>query len=830
MTQETQAVLAASLREIRRLRAELQKRPASASEPVAIVGMGCRFPGGSDTPDRFWEFLAHGRDGITEVPPSRWDADRYEGQEPYEAGRIASRRGGFLPSVDALDAQFFGVSPREAAHLDPQGRLLLETSWEALEHAGINPDELRGSATGVFLGISNHDYSEQQLALEVEELEAYTLGSRASTFTAGRLSYWLGLQGPSLSLDTACSSSLVAVHVACQSLRAGESELALAGGCNVLLNPEWSVVLSQARALSPDGVCRAFDAGANGYVRSEGCGVTVLKLLREAEQAGDRVLGVIRGSAVNNDGRSSGVTVPSAQAQRAVVARALRDAGAEPADISYVEAHGTGTALGDPIEMRALHAVLGAGRTSPLLVGSVKTNIGHLEAAAGVAGLIKTVLSLTHGEIPPHLHLKSLNPAIALDEGAVEIPTSTVPWPYSADRPRLAGVSSFGASGTNAHLIVGEAPPTAAPEPSGPGRGSHVLVLSARTPPALSELAGRYQDMADPCAPLADICYSAATGRAHMPYRIALTAGTPREMRDLLARAATGFGDDERPAAVAMGHVPTGSAPGVVFLFAGQGVERPGMGRDLYAAEPAFRRAIDTCDGILRPLLGRPLLSLLDPTPEDEELIQQTRYTQPVLVAFEWALAGMWRSWGVEPAAVLGHSVGELTAACVSGAIGIEDALALAETRGRLMQGLEDGVMASVFAPLAEVEACLPVEPARVSVAAVNGPESVVVAGAREDVDALLADLARAGVRTVRMGSSRAFHSPLVEPMLDALEEAASAVRFGGLRIPLVSNVTGEEIGSDAYTASYLREHARSPVQFMAGVRTLLDRGHRVFL
>lgn len=829
-TQDTQAVLAASLREIRRLREELRKRPAPAVEPVAIVGMGCRFPGGSNTPQRFWEFLARGGDGITEVPPSRWDAGRYEGEGPYAPGRIASRRGGFLSSVDTFDAQFFGVSPREAALLDPQGRLLLEVSWEALEHAGINPDGLKGSAAGVFFGISNHDYSEQQFTLGPEELEAYSLGSRAATFTAGRLSYWLGLQGPSLSLDTACSSSLVAVHLACQSLRAGESELALAGGCNVLLNPEWSVVLSQARALSPDGVCRAFDAGANGYVRSEGCGVTVLKLLRDAQQAGDRVLGVIHGSAVNNDGRSSGVTVPSARAQRAVVARALRDAGAEPADVSYVEAHGTGTALGDPIEMRALHAVLGAGRTSPLLVGSVKTNIGHLEAAAGVAGLIKTVLSLTHEEIPPHLHLENLNPAIALDEGEVEIPTSTVPWPRSADRPRLAGVSSFGASGTNAHLIVGEAPPPAVPEPSGPGRGSHLLVLSARTPSALAELVGRHRDMAGPRSPLADICYTAATGRAHMPYRMALTAGTPREMQDLLAGAAAGSGDDARPAAVATGHVPTGSAPEVVFLFTGQGAERPGMGRDLYATEQAFRRAVDTCDGILRPLLGRPLLSLLDPRPEDEELIHRTRYTQPVLLAFEWALAGMWRSWGVEPAAVLGHSVGELTAACVAGAIGIEDALALAETRGRLMQGLEDGAMASVFASLAEIETLLPAEPARVSVAAVNGPESVVVAGAREDVDALVADLARAGVRTVRMGSSRAFHSPLVEPMLDAFEEAASAVSFGELRIPLVSNVTGEVLGSDACTASYLREHARRPVQFMAGVRTLLDRGHRVFL
>jgi amino acid adenylation domain-containing protein len=827
---DSRAVLAASLQEIRRLKDQLAARPPRTSEPVAIVGLGCRFPGGSDDPQRFWEFLERGGDGITEVPPSRWDADRYDGGPAHAPGHIVSRRGGFLTSVDGFDAQFFGVSPREAALMDPQTRLLLEVSWEALEHAGIDPGGLRGSATGVFAGITNHDYSEQLLRLGVEELEAYALGGRAGTFAAGRLSYWLGLQGPSLSLDTACSSSLVAVHQACQSLRAGESTLALAGGCNVLLNPAWSVVLSQARALSPHGVCRTFDAAADGYVRSEGCGMVVLKLLRDAERDGDRILAVIRGSAVNNDGRSSGVTVPNAQAQRAVVEQALRDAEVAPADISYVEAHGTGTPLGDPIEMRALHTVLCGERTSPLLVGSVKTNIGHAEAAAGVAGLIKTVLALTHERIPPHLHLDRLNPAIAVEDGTVKIPTTVTPWPCTADRPRLAGVSSFGASGTNAHVVVGEAPPPARRPASGAPRSAHLLVLSARTPSACAQLARGYRAALESGTPLEDLCGTAAVGRAHLPHRWALTAGSAQEMAALLADTADRPADVAWGAAVSTGQVPTGSEPGVVFLFTGQGSQRPGMGRELYASETAFRQALDRCDEVLRPLLGRPLLAVLDPDSDDEELIHETRCTQPVLVAFEWALAQMWRSWGVEPAAVLGHSVGEITAACVAGSLGIEDALSLAATRGRLMQDLPEGAMASVFAPLPVVEALIHDGPARVSVAAVNGPESVVVAGAPDAVDALLVALDGRGIRTIRMGSSRAFHSPLVDPMLDAFERAAAGIRFGPLRIPLASNVTGALLEDDGYTARYLRDHARRPVQFMAGVRTLLERGHRLFL
>ena len=832
---DRQALLAQSVRELRRLRGELDAVEQARTEPIAIVGMACRMPGGADSPDSFWEFLDRGGDGISDVPASRWDIGRYYDPSPDAPGRMSTRRGGFLDGVDQFDPVFFGISPREAAALDPQQRLLLEVSWEAIEHAGRAPGSLTGSETGVYFGITTYDYLQTQMQqVDPADLDAYSLTGNASTFAAGRLSYWLGLNGPSLSVDTACSSSLVGLHLACQSLRSGETSMALAGGVNLLLSPEWFVVASKAHMLAADGRCKTFDASADGYVRSEGCGVVVLKRLSDAMADGDRVLAVIRGSAVNQDGRSSGITVPNAAAQQEVIRRALRAASVEPSQVGYVEAHGTGTPLGDPLELRALDAVLGdRNGAGPLLVGSVKTNVGHLEPAAGVAGLIKVVLALQHERIPAHLHLTEVNPGIGIDDLSVEIPTAAVPWPRG-DRPRIAGLSSFGASGTNAHVIIEEAPeqgPARPPAGTAPERTAHLLTLSAKSPAALTDMAARYRDRlaaADRTA-FADICFTAATGRTHFPHRLSVVAASAEEAGASLAAFAAG---DAPAVGVRSGHALPGARPEAVFLFTGQGAQYPGMARALFATEPVFRQVIEHCDEVLRPLTGRPLLSVLDPSPEDAELVHETRWTQPALFAVEYALAELWRSWGVEPAAVLGHSVGELVAACVAGVLDLDDGLRLAARRGRLMhERVDGGAMAAVFAGEEQVARVLEPYAAELSLAAVNGPESVVVSGAEAALDRVLAELSEQGVRSRRMTVTRAFHSPLTEPMLDAFEQEAAKVTYRAPRIPVVSNVTGLPLtGDDAFSAGYLREHVRRPVRFHAGMNTLHEMGHRVFL
>ncbi|MDH6113664.1 amino acid adenylation domain-containing protein [Kitasatospora sp. MAP12-15] len=820
---ERQSVLLQSVKEIRRLRTELAAAEEARTEPIAIIGMACRMPGADEGPEGFWDLLSAGRDGTGDIPADRFDVERIYDPTGERPGTTRTRRGGFLSGIDQFDAAFFGVSPREAATLDPQQRLLMEVGWEALEHAGQGADQLAGTPTGVYLGVTNLDYPQRQIQeVDPAELESYYAWSNASTFAAGRMSYWLGLTGPSLSVDTACSSSLVGVHLACQSLRSGESSMALAGGVNVLLAPESFVVLSKTRALSTDGRCKTFDAAANGYARGEGCGIVVLKRLSDAVAHNDRILAVIRGTAVNQDGRSSGITVPNPTAQREVLHSALRDAGAAAAEIGYVEAHGTGTPLGDPIELRALASVYGGPeRSEPLKVGSVKTNIGHLEPAAGVAGLIKVVLALQHEEIPPHLNLSEINPEIGIDELNVEIPTVRTPWPRQ-EQARLAGVSSFGASGTNAHVLVAEAPlrPEAEPQPD---RTAHLLTLSAKTPAALGELTERYLDRLAQTPPegLADLCYTAAVGRAHFAHRLAAVADSPTELAERL-----------RDGDTATGQVQAGARPGAVFLFTGQGAQYPGMARTLYATEPAFRETLDRCDEVLRPLLDRSLLSLLDPAPQDAELIHQTRYTQPAMFAVEYALARLWQSWGIEPVAVLGHSVGELVAACVAGAIGLEDGLRLAARRGQLMQELcGPGAMAAVFAEPEPVRRALAPYAGELSLAAVNGPQSVVVSGDPTALAALLAELAEQGIRSKPIEVTRAFHSPLVEPMLDAFEQEAAGISYAAPRIPVVSNVTGQLLsGQDAFSAPYLREHVRRPVDFLAGMTTLFELGHRVFL
>ncbi|HET7695301.1 MAG TPA: SDR family NAD(P)-dependent oxidoreductase [Vicinamibacterales bacterium] len=813
-----------ALAEIRELRARLDDVQRERTEPIAIVGLAGRFPGAPDT-DRLWDLLRDGRVGIVDVPADRWDVAAYFDPDPEAPGKMYTYRGGFLSDVDRFDPHFFGISPREAVSMDPQQRLLLETAWRALEDAAISPGSLSGSQTGVFVGLSNIDYYRMAFT-DPQAVDAYFGSGTSGSVAAGRISYVLGLRGPSLAVDTACSSSLVAVHLACQSLRNQECGVALAGGVNLILSPDINIACSKAKMMSPDGLCKTFDARADGYVRSEGCAVVVLKRLSDAERDGDRILAVIRGSAVNQDGRSSGLTVPNGPAQEAVIRRALDIAGVQPSEVAYVEAHGTGTSLGDPIEVRALGRVMadrGVGG-GPVAIGSIKANIGHLEAAAGIAGLAKVVLALRHETIPAHPNLGERNPHIEWSSLPVEVLTAPRSWPAASGR-RLAGVSSFGFSGTNAHLVVEAAPATAA-APGAAERPRQLLTLSARSTEALDELSADFEQfLRQTSEPLPEICATANAGRLHAAHRLAVVAGTAADAADAIAEARR----SETPRVVRRS-VESG-APEVAFLFTGQGAQYAGMARGLYESEPAFRQTIDECDRLLATELERPLLGVLFGSDDDTRLLSQTAYAQPAIFAVEYALAQLWQSWGILPAAVLGHSVGELVAACVAGVFGLEDGLRLIAARGRLMQALPDnGAMVSVFAGESTVRAAIAGQEQAVSIAALNGPEQVVISGERAAVHAIAAGLAAQGINARDLEASRAFHSPLLDPMLEAFGAAAGKVSFAAPRIPIVSNLTGERAGSEIASADYWVRHARRPVRFQHGIETLRAMGASVFL
>ncbi|TSC24496.1 SDR family NAD(P)-dependent oxidoreductase [Corallococcus sp. Z5C101001] len=814
---------------IEELEARLAAVEQARREPIALVGIGCRFPGGAVDPDSFWELLRDGRDATSEVPADRWRIDDYFDADPEAPGKMYTRRGAFLDRVDAFDAAFFGISPREAASMDPQQRLLLEVAWEALEHAGIAPDRLSGSRTGVYVGLMATDYTRLQAQqVAADALDPYGGTGTELSFPAGRLSYHLGLQGPSMVVATACSSSLVSVHLACQALRARECDLALAGGVNLMLSPDISLLLSRMRALSADGRCRTFDAAADGYGRGEGCGVVVLKRLSDAVAGRDPILAVLRGSAVNHDGRSAGLTVPSGPAQERVLRQALEAAGLGPTEVDYVEAHGTGTSLGDPIEVRVLADVLCPGRdaSQPLLLGSVKTNLGHLEAAAGIAGLIKVVLSLRHGELPAHLHLTRPNPHIPWDTLPLRIPVKHTVWPRQ-DRPRTAAVASFGMSGINAHVLVEEAPAALRMAPA-PEQPYHLLTLSAHAEDALRQLAGRYaRHLPLSGHSLGAVASTTRSGRAHLPQRLALVAASPEEASRKLAEAAEGT----LPPGARARRASSAERPKIAFLFTGQGSQYPGMGRQLYETQPTFRNALERCAGLLEGQLERPLLDVLFPADGARGLLDDTRFTQPALFAFEYALAELWRSWGVVPSAVLGHSVGEYAAACVAGVFSLEDGLRLIAGRARLMGELpRDGEMLSVQASLEELAPRLARHAHAVSIAAVNGPRSVVVSGPREVVRALAEQWEAEGVRTRRLEVSHAFHSPGQDPILRDLQQLAAQVSLSAPRLRLVSNLTGALASQELTSPAYWARHAREAVQFAAGVRTLHQQGCRVFV
>ena len=805
------------------MQAKLEAVESLRTAPIAIVGVGCRFPR-AEGPDGYWNLLSQGVDAISEIPADRFNLADWYDPDPEAPGKMTTRWAGFMDRVDLFDADFFGISPREAIHMEPQQRILLEVAWEALEHAGMAPDRVgaRGPV-GVFIGICINDYG--RLLQAPERIDAWMGTGNAFSVAAGRISYLLGFEGPSIAIDTACSSSLVGVHLACQSLRSEECRMALAGGANVILAPEIMINFSKSRMLAPDGRCKTFDAAADGYVRGEGCGIVVLKRLSDALADGDRILGVIRGSAVNQDGRSNGLTAPNGPAQEAVIRKALADGGLQPDDLDYVEAHGTGTLLGDPVEVNALGRVLGVTRQKPMLLGSVKTNFGHLEAAAGIAGLIKLVLALEHEEIPRHLHLKRKNNFIAWDQFRIDVPTRNQPW-KRGERRRVGGVSSFGFSGTNAHIVIEEAP--LSPKIVEPrDRPVHLLTVSAKSQSALKELAQRYAAELPDGGRLADMAYTANTGRARFGHRVAVVAETVAEACDRLKAFAVGASDG--PAA---GQVRPSQRPKIAFLFTGQGSQYVGMGQQLYETESVFRRTLDHCDEALRGVLAQPLLSVLYPEDPRASPLDRTEYTQPALFALEYALAELWKSWGIVPGAVMGHSVGEYVAACIAGVFSLEDGLTLIAKRAALMQALPaGGQMAAVLAEPARVERAIRNHTDRVSIAALNGPAQVVISGDGQAIETILEQLGREGIRAQKLTVSHAFHSPLMEPMLDEFERFVAGIKLNSPHITLISNLTGNPVSREEIVRpDYWRRHVSAAVQFTRSIETLHAQGFDTFL
>lgn len=803
---------------IRKLRREIEQLKYRQNEPVAIVGLSCRFPQSPDL-DAYWRLLDEGKDAVRDVPADRWDIEAYYDPDPDAPGKVYMRQAGYLDGIDEFDAAFFGISPREAEYMDPQQRLLLEQAWSALEQAGIAPASLHGTRSGVYVGVTSSDYGMMIQNADIDPGPYYITGNTLNA-AVGRLAYVLRLQGPALAIDTACSSSLVAVHQACASLRNGETDLALAGGVNLLISPMSMIASCRAHMLSPDAHCKTFDSSADGYARGEGCGIVVLKRLSDALRDQDNIQAVIRGSAVNQDGHSSGLTVPNGPAQERVITDALRMAGVSGDEVQYLEAHGTGTPLGDPIELQAASAVLAVRRAgkAPLLVGSVKTNLGHLESAAGMAGLIKVVLSLQHDRIPKQLFFSEPNPHIPWEDLNIQVVAQPEPWPEGQDR-RVAGVSAFGVSGTNAHVVLEQAPERSDTDIMSE-RSHRLLVLSGRTSGALAQIAAGYDSWLEQHdkVRLGDLCYTANTGRNHFGHRAGLVFSSAQQLREQLTALSRG----SKAQALLVGDVTTGKRnPKVGFLFTGQGAQYTGMARELYQTEKTFQQYFDRCAAEFSRLCPDALsLAAIVFEEAHQDFLTQTNYIQPALYALQVSLAALWRDWGVVPDALIGHSAGEYAAACTAGVFEVEEGLRLIIERARLMQRLPaGGGMLTVTAPVEVVEAAL-ADDDSACVSAYHGMNTVI-SGPEDRLSDLMAQFEKQERYCTRLPATNAFHSKLVDPILDDFEAIARGMEYRTPTGKLVSGMTGSVV--DCLDAAYWRDQMRKPVRFDSAVRTLFE-------